>query len=121
MFVFCGERAGISMTVILSLAIYLTIVANFIPPASPLGVPIIIYWVFGGLFIACVIHVLIIISLHPPELLERIVGPLPTRLQGHVKKSWFDYLLGIISYFILSIFMIFCYILASAHTDKKIY
>jgi nicotinic acetylcholine receptor alpha-7 len=92
-----GERVGFSTTVILSMAIYLTIFTTFIPQSSRSGTPFMIGWVFGGFLCTVVIHVLVILSLNP-----KLIKYCARRMQANDEviekiKCWTDCLYCLIS------------------------
>jgi hypothetical protein len=60
----CGERCSFSVTVLLSIAIYLTIVTDQIPKSSEPNISILAKKVFTDLCIGCVVQIFVIISLY---------------------------------------------------------
>jgi hypothetical protein len=64
----CGERCSYSVTVLLSVSIYLTIVTDQIPKSSEPTISILAKKVFTDLCIGCVVQIFVIISLYVYDL-----------------------------------------------------
>ncbi|XP_062618262.1 ligand-gated ion channel 4-like, partial [Saccostrea cucullata] len=60
----CGERASYSITVLLSIAVYLTIITEQIPKSSEPNISVVAKKLFTDLCIGCVVQIFVIISLH---------------------------------------------------------
>jgi hypothetical protein len=99
-----GERTGLSMMVILSLAIYLIIVTDYIPQSSKFGVPFMVMFVFSGLVCSVFVHIVIIVSLHVPT--ENSDGCLIYRYlsaetNARIGKGEYDGTLGFVTYIVV--------------------